>query len=172
MKIVVCIKQVPSTTKVSIDPQTHNLKRSNLPGRMNPVDKVAVEVALQLREKHGGSITVISMGPNENKKSIREALAMGADSGILLSSRAFAGSDTLATGYVLAKAIEKLGQVELVLFGKQSVDADTGQVGPITAELLDYPQMKSHSFLYQLKNRKFHQYLFLQECSKSRLNQH
>lgn len=141
MKIVVCVKQVPSSTKVSLDPNTYNLKSNGSIGIMNTYDKNAIEVALSLREYYGGQVIILSMGPEENKKSIIEGISMGVDYGILLSSKSFAGSDTLATSYILSQAIKKIGGVDLVLFGKQTIDSDTGQVGPITAEFLDLPQI-------------------------------
>lgn len=107
MKFVVCIKQVPNTTKVSIDPETHNLRRDGTHGVINPFDKHAIETALRLREQYGGKVILLSMGPESNLKSLRESIAMGADYGILLSSRSFAGSDTLATAYTLSQAIKK-----------------------------------------------------------------
>lgn len=141
MKIVVCIKQVPETNDVTIDPKTHNLDRRGLAGVMNPFDKNAVEQALQFKATTDAQVVLLSMGPDDYAQSLREGMAMGADSGVLLSDRAFAGADTLATGYVIAKAIEKIGDVDLVIFGRQAVDADTGQVGPIVAEFLQQPQI-------------------------------
>lgn len=141
LNIVVCIKQVPLSNNLKIDPITNNLIRSSEPGIMNPFDKSALEAAIKLKEVHGGSVTAVSMGPENFKLTLREALSMGADRAILLSSRAFGGADTLATGYVLASAIKKVGNVDLVFFGRQSIDADTGQVGPIVAEFLNYPQV-------------------------------
>ncbi|MDT7013821.1 hypothetical protein RI532_05185 [Levilactobacillus namurensis] len=108
MKIVVCIKQVPETNDVTIDPKTHNLDRRGLAGVMNPFDKNAVEQALQFKATTDAQVVLLSMGPDDYAQSLREGMAMGADSGVLLSDRAFAGADTLATGYVIAKAIEKL----------------------------------------------------------------
>lgn len=140
MKIVVCLKQVPDTNHVKFDPETHNLIRSGVAGRLNPFDQNAIEAALQLRERAGGTVTLLSMGPDSTKETLRDGLAMGADDAVLLSSRAFAGSDTLSTGYILAQAIRGIGDVDLVLFGRQAVDADTGQVGPIVAEDLGLPQ--------------------------------
>jgi len=141
MKIVVCIKQVPETNDVTIDPKTHNLDRRGLAGVMNPFDKNAVEQALQFKATTEAEVVLLSMGPDDYVQSLREGMAMGADSGVLLSDRAFAGADTLATGYVLAQAITKIGDVDLVIFGRQAVDADTGQVGPIVAEFLHQPQI-------------------------------
>lgn len=141
MKIVVCIKQVPDTVDVRIDPKTKNLDRTNIKGAINPFDNNAIEEAIKIKEKHGGHITVISMGPPQTNDSLKKALAMGCDEAILLSSRELGGADTLATGYTLAKAIEKIGNVEIVLFGRHAVDADTGQTGPIVAEFLGFPQI-------------------------------
>lgn len=154
LNIVVCIKQVPVSNNLKIDPVTKNLIRSSEPGVMNPFCMNALEAALKLKEAHGGSVTVLSMGPPNFKLTLRQALAMGADRGILLSSRAFGGADTLATGYVLASAIKKLGNVDLVFFGRQSVDADTGQVGPIVAEILDFPQVTYISEISLVNNKK------------------
>lgn len=141
MKIVVGIKQVPETDSVKIDPKTNNLERSGIQGIINPFDKNAIEAALQLRDQAGGEVILLSMGPDSYTSSLRDGMAMGADKAVLVSSRAFGGADTLATGYTLAKAVEAIGDVDLVLFGRQSVDADTGQVGPIVAEFLSVPQV-------------------------------
>lgn len=142
MEIVVCIKQVPDpTVEIRIDPKTKNLLREGIPGVINPYDKNALEEAIRIKESQGGKVTVISMGPAQVKESLREALAMGADEAVLLSDRAFGGADTLATSYVLAQAIKKLAPVDIVFFGKNAVDADTGQVGPIVAEMLELPQV-------------------------------
>lgn len=141
MKIVVCIKQVPETTNVKINEKTKNIDRRGLGGVINPYDLHAVKTALDLKKSVGGEVITMTMGPDDFAVSLRETLALGADSSILLSDRAFAGADTLATGYVLAQAIEKIGDVDVVLLGQQSVDADTGQVGPIMAELLSMPQV-------------------------------
>ncbi len=141
MRVVVCIKQVPDTTEIKIDPRTNTLKREGVKGIINPYDKNALELALQLREKHGGKVTVLSMGPPQAKEALREAMAMGADEVILISDRAFGGSDTLATSYTLARAIERLQGFDLVLLGKQAIDGDTGQVGPGVAEHLGIGQV-------------------------------
>lgn len=141
MEIVVCVKQVPDTTEVKIDPVTNTLIRQGVPSIVNPFDKNAVEAALVLKEKHGGKVTVISMGPPQAKDALKECLAMGADQAILVSDRAFGGADTLATSYTLAAAIRKLGTVDLALFGKQAIDGDTAQVGPEVAEHLGIPQV-------------------------------
>lgn len=141
MKIVVCIKQVPDTVDVKIDPVTKNLDRSNITGVINPFDKNAIEEAIKIREKHGGEVIVISMGPPQAMESLREALAMGCDNAILLSCRELGGADTLATGYALSQAIKKIGDVDIVFFGRHAVDADTGQTGPIVAEFLGMRQI-------------------------------
>ncbi|MBP2639745.1 MAG: carD 8 [Firmicutes bacterium] len=141
MEIVVCVKQVPDTTEVKIDPVTNTLVRQGVPSIVNPFDVNAVEEAIRLKEKHGGKVTVISMGPPQAKDALKECLAMGADAAILISDRAFGGSDTLATSYTLASAIRKLGKVDMVFFGKQAIDGDTAQVGPETAEHLGIAQV-------------------------------
>lgn len=141
MDIVVFVKQVPDTTEVKIDPQTNTLIRQGVPSIVNPFDKNAVEAALQLKEKHGGKITVVSMGPPQAKDALKECLAMGADEAILVSDRAFGGADTLATSYTLAAATKKLGKFDLIICGKQAIDGDTAQVGPEIAEHLDVPQV-------------------------------
>ena len=133
MHIICCIKQVPDTAQVKIDPDTNTLIRSGVESICNPYDLVAVESAVQLVEKYGGKVTVISMGPPQTESALREALSLGAHQAILLSDRAFAGSDTLATSYTLARAISKIGgsePVELIMCGKQAIDGDTGQTGP------------------------------------------
>lgn len=140
MEIVVCIKQVPDTTEVKIDPVTNTLIRQGVPSIVNPFDKNAVEAALQLKEKHGGKVTVLSMGPPQAKDALKECLAMGADAAILISDRAFGGADTLATSYTLAAAIRKLGPVDIIFCGKQAIDGDTAQVGPELAEHLGIAQ--------------------------------
>lgn len=141
MEIVVFVKQVPDTTEVKIDPQTNTLIRQGVPSIVNPFDKNAVEAALQLREKHGGKVTVVSMGPPQAKDALKECIAMGADEALLISDRAFGGADTLATSYTLAAAAKKLGKVDMIICGKQAIDGDTAQVGPEIAEHLGMPQI-------------------------------
>jgi len=141
MKIVVCIKQVPATHDVSIDPETKRLKREGVAAEMNPFDLYALEEGILLREKLGGEVIAISMGPKQAESSLREALSCGADTAILLNDKAFAGSDTWATSYALSCAIRRIGGVDLVLCGKQAVDGDTAQVGPGIAAHLDWPQI-------------------------------
>ena len=140
MKIIVCIKQVPNTTDIQIDPVTNTLKRDGVPSIINPDDKTAIEVALQLKDKYGANVCVLTMGPPQAELALREALAMGADEAYLLTDRAFAGSDTLATSTIIAGAIKKLG-ADVVLCGRQAIDGDTAQVGPQIAEHLDVPQI-------------------------------
>ncbi len=142
MKIVVCIKQVPDTTEVKIDPETNTLIRQGVPSIVNPFDLIAVEVALQLKEKHGAEVTVVSMGPPQATDALKECLAMGADQIFLVSDRAFGGADTLATSYTLAQAIKaKVPDFDMILCGKQAIDGDTAQVGPEMAEHLDIAQV-------------------------------
>lgn len=138
MKIVVCIKQVPDTTDIKVDPETGTLKRETAGTTMNPFDMYAVEEGLRIKEKTGGTVSVLTMGPPMAKEIIKTAIGMGVDDGYLLSDRKLAGSDTWATSYALSKAIQKIG-FDIVLFGKQAIDGDTAQVGPSTSEYLDIP---------------------------------
>jgi len=140
MNIIVCIKQVPDTSEISIDPETNTLVREGVPSIINPYDENAIEAGLQLKEEHGGTVTALSMGPPQAEEALRQALAMGCDDAVLISDRALAGSDTLATSYVLAEAIQKIGGYDLVICGKQAFDGDTAQVGPGIAEQLGIPQ--------------------------------
>lgn len=140
MKILVFVKQVPDTDNVKLDPKTGNLKRDGVKSMMNPYDANAVEAALRLREKLGGTVCAISMGPPQADAVLKQALSMGCDESYLLSDRAFGGADTLATGYTLAQAAKNIGDYDLLLFGKCAVDAETAQTAPIVAELLGIPQ--------------------------------
>jgi electron transfer flavoprotein beta subunit len=139
MRIIVPIKQVPETSNVKMDPETGTMVRSGLASIINPLDLYAIEAALCLREEHGGQVTALSMGPASAEKALKEAIAMGCDDALLLSSKKFAGSDTWATSYALVQAIRKLGSVDLILCGERATDGDTGQVGPGIAALLDLP---------------------------------
>ncbi|MFP5212157.1 MAG: electron transfer flavoprotein subunit beta/FixA family protein, partial [Acidobacteriota bacterium] len=139
MHIVVCIKQVPDTKNVRIDPNTNTLVRQGVESIINPFDLFAVEAALQLKDRCGAKVTVMTMGPPQADEALRDTISRGADGAVLLSDRAFAGSDTWATSTTLAAAVRKLGDVDLVLCGKQAVDGDTAQVGPEMATLLDIP---------------------------------
>jgi electron transfer flavoprotein beta subunit len=141
LNMVVCLKQVPGTTEVEIDSERGTLKREGVDARTNAYDLHALELAVALKNKHGGSITVLSMGPPQAQAVIREAYALGADRGILLSDRKFAGADTLATAFTLAQAIKKLATPHLVLTGMQTSDGDTAQVGPALAEILGIPHV-------------------------------
>lgn len=141
MHFIVCIKQVPETTDVKIDPKTNTLMRESVAAIINPFDMYAIEEALRLKEKLGGKVTALSMGPPQAESALREAISMGVDKGILVSDRAFAGSDTWATSYTLAMALRKIGDFDLILCGKQASDGDTAQVGPGIAAHLDLPQI-------------------------------
>jgi electron transfer flavoprotein alpha/beta subunit len=140
MRIIVCIKQVPDTAEVRINPETNTLIRDGVPSIINPYDTHAIEAGLQIREKAGGTVTVVTMGPPQAETALREAISMGADEAVLLTDRAFAGSDTWATAYTLAKAIEHIG-ADVIICGKQAIDGDTAQVGPEIAEFLDIPHV-------------------------------
>lgn len=140
MKIVVCLKQVPDTNQVKIDPVTGTLIREGVPSIINPEDKHALEEALRLKDEYGAKVTIISMGPPQAQNALREALCMGADEAILITDRAFAGADTLATSKALAGALRKL-EYDIVFAGRQAIDGDTAQVGPEIAEHLDIPQV-------------------------------
>ena len=141
VKIVACIKQVPDTTDVRIDPETRTLVREGVESITNPFDEYAVEEALLAKEKYGGEVHVITMGPPQAIEVLKNALAVGADYVYLVSDRDFAGSDTWATAYTLAQAIKKIGAVDLVICGKQAIDGDTAQVGPGVATQLSLPQL-------------------------------
>jgi electron transfer flavoprotein beta subunit len=140
MHIVVCIKQVPDTAEVRIDPDRGTLVREGVESILNPLDAHAVEAAVALRERLGGLVSALSMGPPQAEAALREAVARGCDRGILLTDRAFSGADTWATSYTLARAVEKLADVDVVFCGKQAVDGDTAQVGPGIAAHLERPQ--------------------------------
>jgi len=141
MNIIVCIKQVPETTEVRINPETNTLIREGVKSIINPFDMYAIEEGVRLKERFGGKITILTMGPPQADSALREAISMGADEGILVCDRAFAGSDTWATSYTLAGAIKKIGTFDLVICGKQASDGDTAQVGPGIATHLNIPQV-------------------------------
>lgn len=140
-RYIVFIKQVPASTRVSIDPVTHALVRAGAKSRINPYDLHAVRAAVELRERLGGEVVAVTMGPPQAEAALREAMTAGADRAVLLSDRAFAGSDTWGTGAVLAAAVPKIGGGDVLLFGKQAVDGDTAQVGPGVAARLGLPQV-------------------------------
>ncbi len=145
MNILVCVKQVPDTTEIKIDPITNTLIRAGVPSIVNPFDGYALEMAVRLKEKHGGTITALCMGPEQAKEALRSCISVGADKAFLVSDRLFGGSDTLATSYILAETIKYLekenGKYDLIFCGKQAIDGDTGQVGPEIAEHMDIAQI-------------------------------
>ena len=147
MEILVCVKQVPDTAEVKIDPEKHTVIRAGVPNIFNPFDQNALEAALQLKDSQGARVTLLSMGPPQAEDVLREGLAMGADDAYLLTDRKVGGSDTLATGYCLAQAVRKVAelqgieQFDIVLCGKQAIDGDTAQVGPQIATELGIPQI-------------------------------
>ncbi len=139
MNIIVLVKQVPDTAEVRINRETNTLIRDGVPSIINPYDMFALEEALRLREKHGGKVTALTMGPPQAAEALKEAVALGVDDVVLVSDRAFAGADTWATSYALSMAIRKIGTYDLVIAGKQAIDGDTAQVGPETADMLSIP---------------------------------
>lgn len=149
MHLAVCVKQVPDTTEVRIDPRTNTLVRRGVPSILNPYDAHALEAAIQLRDKYGGQITALSMGPPQGAEVLKRAISFGVDRGILLTDRRFAGSDTLATSYILTQGLRKLETIkplDMIICGKQAIDGDTGQVGPGIASRMGWTQ-----FTYVLK---------------------
>ncbi len=152
MNVVVCLKQVPGITEVKIDPQTNTLIRQGIKNIINPFDTYALEEGVRIKERGGGKITVISMGPPQAEEALREALSLGADEAILLSDKVFAGADTLATACTLTGAINKLGQYDVIICGRQTVDGDTGQVGPELAEMLGIPFVAYVSKIEEIAN--------------------
>ena len=144
MHILVCVKQVPDTTEIKMDPKTNTMDRSSAPTIINPYDAHAVEEAVKIKKQFGGKVSIISMGPPQAQEVIKKCIEMGADEGYLLSDRAFAGSDTLSTSYILAMGINKImdkDPIDLVFCGKQAIDGDTAQVGPGIACRLGMPQL-------------------------------
>jgi electron transfer flavoprotein beta subunit len=153
MNIIVCIKQVPETTEVKINPETNTLIREGVKSIINPFDMYAIEEALRLKERFGGKATVITMGPPQAEAALREAISLGIDEAILLCDRAFAGSDTWATSYTLSGAIKKIGAFDLILCGKQASDGDTAQVGPGISTHLDIPQVTYVKKIEEVKDK-------------------
>jgi len=141
MNIIVCIKQVPETTDVRINPETNTLIREGVKSIINPFDAYAIEEGVRLKERFGGKVTVVTMGPPQADAALREAISLGADEGVLVCDRAFAGSDTWATSYTLSGAIKKIGAFDLIICGKQASDGDTAQVGPGISTHLNIPQV-------------------------------
>lgn len=152
MHAIVCIKQVPETTDVKINPETGTLIREGVASIVNPFDEYAIEEGLRLRERFGGKVTVISMGPPQAEEALKQAVAMGADEAILLSDRTFAGADTWATAYTLAKAIEKIGDYDVIICGRQAIDGDTGQVGPGISTQLEVNQL---TYVFKIREIDF-----------------
>ena len=140
MKFIVCIKQVPDTTEVRVNPETNTLIREGVPAMVNPFDLYAVEEALILKKKFGGEVITVSMGPPQAEQALREVISMGVDKAILISDKRFAGADTWATSLTLSAAIRKIGDYDIIFTGKQAADGDTAQVGPGIASFLDIPQ--------------------------------
>jgi len=153
MNIIVCIKQVPDTTQVRIDPQTNTLVREGVQSIINPFDMYAIEEGVRLKEKYGGKTTVITMGPPQAENALRDAIALGCDEAILVSDRAFAGSDTLATSYTLTAAIKKIREFDMIICGKQASDGDTAQVGPGISAHLDIPQVTYVKKIEEIKDK-------------------
>jgi electron transfer flavoprotein beta subunit len=152
MNIVVCLKQVPGTTEVKIDPVKNTLIRQGIKNIVNPFDTYALEEGVRLKERFGGKVTALSMGPPQAIEMLREAITVGADEAILLSDVAFAGADTWATSYTLGTAVRKLGNTDLVICGRQTIDGDTGQVGPELAEMLGVPFIAYVSKVEEIKD--------------------
>lgn len=148
MNIIVLIKQVPNTTEVKLDPKTGNLIREGIESIINPDDLHAIETAVDLKEKTGGKVTAVSMGPPQAIDALTEAMGMGVDKTILLSDRAFAGADTWSTSSTLGKAIKKAGRYDLIVCGRQAIDGDTAQIGPQVAEYLVIPQV---SYVFEIE---------------------
>ena len=151
MEILVCIKQVPGTSKVEVDPVTGVLKRDGVDSKMNPYDLYALETALKIKEEKGGVIKVITMGPPQAAEVIKEAYMMGADEGALVTDRKFAGADVLATSYTISQGVRKMGNFDLILCGKQTTDGDTAQVGPEMAEYLGIPHIANVLSIVEVK---------------------
>ena len=141
MNILVCIKQVPDTSEIKIDPVTNTLIRAGVPSIVNPFDTYALEMAVQLKERYGGTVTVVTMGPPQARDALKHCLSVGADRAVLMTDRAVGGSDTLATSYILACVARTLGPFDIIFCGKQAIDGDTGQVGPEMAEHLGIAQI-------------------------------
>ena len=152
MNIIICLKQVPGTTEVKIDPETNTLVREGIKNIVNPFDTYALEEGVRLKERYGGKVTAITMGPRQAEEMLREAISSGADEAVLISDTAFAGSDTLATSYTLATAVNKIKDYDLIICGRQTLDGDTGQVGPELAEMLGIPFAAYVSKVEEIEN--------------------
>lgn len=154
MHIIVCIKQVPNTTDVKIDPVKNTLIREGVESIINPFDTYAIEEAVRIKERFTGKVTVVTMGPPQAESALKEAISLGCDEGILVSDRKFAGSDTWATSYTLACAIKKIGTFDIILCGKQASDGDTAQVGPGISTHLNIPQVTYVKKIDEIKDGK------------------
>ncbi len=152
MRIAVCIKQVPETRSVKMDMETRTVIRQGVQAIVNPLDLYAIEAALNLKERYGARLTAVSMGPPQAAGALKEAVAMGVDEAFLISDRAFSGSDTWATAYILAAALRRLGGVDLILCGERATDGDTGQVGPEMAAALDLPVITYVNHINELRS--------------------
>lgn len=150
MNILVCIKQVPDSNKVEVDPVTGVLKRNGVESKMNPYDLYALETALRIRGEKGGTITALTMGPGQATAILKEAFSMGVDHGVLISDRKFGGADVLATSYTIAQGILMAGEFDLILCGKQTTDGDTAQVGPEVSECLNIPSVSNVSRIVEI----------------------
>ncbi|HHW00066.1 MAG TPA: electron transfer flavoprotein subunit beta/FixA family protein [Clostridiaceae bacterium] len=151
MNVIVCVKQVPGTNEVKINKETNTIIREGVESILNPFDTYAVEEGLRIKDKTGGKVTVISMGIPSVADMLKETIALGADEAVLLSDRAFAGADTLATSYALSMGIRKIGNYDLIICGKQASDGDTAQVGPSLAEKLDIPHATNIRKIEEIK---------------------
>ncbi len=154
MKIAVCIKQVPGGTNVQVDPVTGVLLRDGVDSKINPYDLYALESAFQIKNQVSSEIGVLSMGPPQAKAVIRESFSMGVDTGVLLSDRKFAGADVLATSYALSQGLKAMGEIDLIICGKQTTDGDTAQVGPEMAEYLSIPHISNISKILEVTSEK------------------
>jgi electron transfer flavoprotein beta subunit len=154
LNIVIPIKQVPETSNVKMDPETGTMIREGVESVVNPLDLYAIQVGVDLRERFGGTVSVVSMGPQNATKAIREAVAMGCDEGVLLSDSAFRGSDTWATSYTIAQAIKNIGPFDVILCGERATDGDTGQVGPGIAAWLDLPVLSYVSRITDIRPQR------------------
>ncbi len=163
MNIIVCVKQVPETTNVKINKDTNTIIREGNNSIINPFDLYAIEEAIRLREAIGGNVTAISMGIPQVEELLREVIAIGADGAVLLSDKAFAGADTLATSYTLASGIRKIGSYDLIICGRQSTDGDTAQVGPSLAEKLEIPHITCVSKIEEVSKDRIRCYRILED---------
>ncbi|MBI5143972.1 MAG: electron transfer flavoprotein subunit beta/FixA family protein, partial [Candidatus Omnitrophica bacterium] len=154
MNVIVCIKQVPNTTDVRIDPVTNTLIREGVESIINPFDTYAIEEGVRLKERFGGKVIVITMGPPQAEAALREALSLGCDEAILISDKKFAGSDTWATSYTLSRAIKHISTFDMIICGKQASDGDTAQVGPGISTHLDIPQVTYVKRIEEISNNK------------------